>query len=96
MFWKLLLHGIQFSSGVSPTFAVIIIQCKPPSVPRLFSVHRPEMTRYEARIKQAPWILCGVREGSAGEAGGGRGRDRMNEKKEGGETIVVSCPGSDS
>lgn len=43
------------------------------------------MTRYEARIKQAPWILCGVREGSAREAGGGRGRDRKNEKKEGGD-----------
>lgn len=43
------------------------------------------MTRYEARIKQAPWILCGVREGSAREADGGRGRDRKNEKKEGGD-----------
>lgn len=44
------------------------------------------MTRYEARIKQAPWILCGVHEGSAGEAGeagGGRGRDRKNEKEGG-------------
>lgn len=85
MFWKLLLHGIPFSSGVSPTFAVIIIQCKPPSAP---TVLRPSAGDDSIRgeNKTSPLdSVWGPREGSAREAGGGRGRDRKNEKKEGGD-----------
>jgi len=95
MFCKLLLHGIQFSSGVSPTFAVIIIRCKPPSVP---TVLRPpaedDLIRGENKTSpvDSVWGPRGIGEGDGvvDEAGIGRTRRRKEE------TIVVSCPGSDS
>lgn len=73
-------YCIQFSSGVSPTFAVIITRCKPSSVS---TVVRPpagdDSIWGESKTSPVDSVWGSVRDASSG------GRDKKNKKKKGGD-----------